>query len=145
MSYGIRQRNDSEVVLMRERLIAAETQRDKDSINQKYKNKNAIDEAGYFSCLFFSWVNPILNHSKKFQMDINELGTVRPEDDVRQQKLNLQERWYFYRESDKEHKLYWAVLSAYKWEFTVAIFWNNVIAALQLSTPFLLRRLIVFI
>ena len=78
-------------------------------------------------------------------MDINELGTIRPEDDVRGQKLHLQEKWYFYRESDKEHKLYWAVLSAYKWEFTVAIFWNNLVAALQLSTPFLLRRLIVFI
>ena len=38
-----------------------------------------------------------------------------------------------------------AVLLAYRWEYTVAILWNLLIAALQLISPFLLRWLILFI
>ena len=78
-------------------------------------------------------------------MDINELGEVDTLDDVREKKKRLEAKWNEYLMSHKEHKLYWAVISAYKWEFAVSIFWNLVIATLQLTTPFLLRRLIVFI
>ena len=78
-------------------------------------------------------------------MDIDELGSVLEGDEVRMQKRRLEEKWAAYKGSEKANKLYWAVLSAYKWEFTVAIFWNIVIASLQLTSPFLLRRLIVFI
>ena len=38
-----------------------------------------------------------------------------------------------------------AVLRAYRWEYTVAVLWNLLVAALQLISPFLLRRLILFI
>ena len=76
---------------------------------------------------------------------MDELGRVRQEDDVREQKARLTECWRAYQTSHKENKLYWAVIKAYSWEFTVAIFWNIVTATLQLASPFLLRRLIVFI
>lgn len=68
-----------------------------------------------------------------------------PADDVRAQRIRMQEKWVSYLTSNKEHKLYWAVVSTYKWEFLVAIFWNIIIATFQLSTPFILRRLIMFI
>ena len=69
-----------------------------------------------------------------------------PEDDVREQVVRLADKWMVYRQRDTTaNKLYWSVLSAYKWEFTVAIFWNIIIASLQLASPFLLRRLIMFI
>jgi len=55
---------------------------------------------------------------------------VDPTDDVREQKHRLQFKWNQYRTSHKEHKLYWAVLTTYRWEFGVAIFWNMVIATL---------------
>ena len=77
------------------------------------------------------WVSPLLKHAKKYQVDIDELGEVRAEDDVVVQKTRLEQKWNIYKVSNKkDNKLYWAVISAYKWEFTVAIFWNIIIAAL---------------
>ena len=38
-----------------------------------------------------------------------------------------------------------AVLRAYRWEYTVVMLWSFVIALLQLSGPFILRHLIIFI
>lgn len=43
MAYAVRQRNDSEVVLMRERLLAEEFERDQSTLKHKYRNANAID------------------------------------------------------------------------------------------------------
>jgi len=38
-----------------------------------------------------------------------------------------------------------AVIRTYAWEYFMAVLWNFVVAALQLSSPFLLRNIILFI
>ena len=111
-----------------------------------FRGVNAPEQAGKCSRLFFGWVKPVLNHAKKYQVSVDEMGEVRPEDDVREQKSRLEEKWAYYKtRADKQNKLYWAVIKAYGWEFGVAIFWNLIIATFQLSSPFLLKRLIEFI
>lgn len=142
---SLRKRNDSEIVIKREQRAREEIERDKGELPKKLDGINAVEKAGYFSRLFFSWAKPLLKHAKKYQVNIDELGVVREEDDVRVQKTHLEQKWNEYKDSSKDNKLYWAVLSAYKWEFTVAIFWNIIIASLQISIPFILRYLIVFI
>ena len=89
---------------------------------------------------------PVLNYAKKSKVRVEDLGQVKPEDDVKIQTILLDQQWIKYKSlEDKENSLYRAVRRAYSWEFTVAIFWNIIVATLQLSSPFLLRRLIVFI
>ena len=128
-SFKLRERNDSETVLLREKLFNEEMERDRTAFEQEYEGVNAVDKANLFSKLFFRWVNPVLSRAKKHQIDIDELGQVSPKDDVREQKARLEENWNFYqRTSYKDHKLYWAVISTYKWEFFAAIFWNLIIA-----------------
>ena len=111
-----------------------------------FRGVNAPAQANKCSRLFFGWVKPVLNHAKKHQVSVDEMGEVDPEDDVREQKSRLEEKWAYYKtRADKQNKLYWAVIKAYGWEFGVAIFWNLIIATFQLSSPFLLKRLIEFI
>ena len=52
-------------------------------------NRNPIDEASLLSRFMFSWTSPVLGYAQRHQLDINELGTVRKESDVRLQKAKL--------------------------------------------------------
>ena len=56
-------------------------------------NRNPIDEASLFSRFMFSWTSPVLGYAQRNQLDINELGTVRKESDVRLQKARLMKEW----------------------------------------------------
>lgn len=126
--------------------MAEEKKSEREAMANAFKGENARHKAGCCSKLFFNWVSPVLKHSKKHSVDIEDLGVLRADQDVRAQKVRLQERWEHYKtRDDTTQRLYWATLSTYKWEFAVAIFWNLVIATLQLSAPFIMRHIIVFI
>ena len=110
-----------------------------------FKNKNAFESASCWSKIFFSWTSPVLEYSKKNQLKIEELGKVRPSHDVRIQQARLVTAWNYYKHSRSKYSMFKAVLRAYRYEYIVAILWSFVVATLQLSSPFLLRKVIVFI
>ena len=64
-SFKLRERNDSETVLLREKLFNEEMERDRTAFEQEYEGVNAVDKANLFSKLFFRWVNPVLKRAKK--------------------------------------------------------------------------------
>ena len=70
---------------------------------------------------------------------------MRTEHDVKIQYERLQESWSFYKNDPTPNTLFKAVLRTYAWEYFMAVLWNFVVAALQLSSPFLLRNVILFI
>ena len=108
-------------------------------------DKNVYDAAGCWSWLFFSYVSPVLEYSKKNQLQIDELGKPRPIYDVKIHQARLETAWNYYKNDKGKNRLFKAVFRAYRWEYFVSIFWNTIICFLQLATPFLLRNLILFI
>jgi hypothetical protein len=65
---------------------------------------------------------------------------------VEAQKAKLEISWNKYR-SENEHSnaLFRAVIHAFRREYGIAMFWNLFGALLQISSPFILHRLIEFI
>ena len=84
MSSYLRKRNDSQVVLLKERLAEEEKQKEINAMTKAFAEINPLDHSSTWSRLFFSWVAPVLKHSKKYQIDIEELGKVKLGDDVRE-------------------------------------------------------------
>ena len=64
-SFKLRERNDSESVLLKEKLFNDEMERDRAEFERQYEGVNAVDKANLFSKLFFRWVNPVLSRAKK--------------------------------------------------------------------------------
>ena len=114
-------------------------------LRNEYGDKNAYEAASCWSKLLFSWASPVLGYSKKYQLDIEDLGTIRESHDVRVQQGRLVTAWNGYKRSGSKHSLFKAVLRAYRWEYTVAVLWNLLVCALQIISPFVLRRLILFV
>ena len=81
-------------MLLKERLIAEAEHRDRTKMKNFYpEGINPTSKAGICSRLFFSWVNPVLEHSKKYQCNIDDMGSVRLKDDVFVQKAKLERKW----------------------------------------------------
>ena len=63
---SLRKTNDSETVLLMDKREKEEIERDKGELPKQLKGVNAVEKSGYFSCLFFMWVSPLLKHAKKY-------------------------------------------------------------------------------
>ena len=107
--------------------------KEKEEMQELYTDKNPVETASWWSRLFFSWTTPVLEYSKKHQLDLNELGKVRPKLDVKVHKAKLEASWNHYKDSPSKDRLFKAVLRAYAWEYIVAILWNMLVCALQLA------------
>ena len=73
------------------------------------------------------------------------LGTPELKYDVKFQQARLEASWIRYRERKTKHNLLRAILRTYRREYITAMLWFTFVACLQLTTPFLLRRLILFV
>jgi hypothetical protein len=74
------------------------------------------------------------------------MGGISVEDCVEVQLEKLEASWAEYKTlPNQENALFWAVMHAFKHEYKVAMFWNIIVAVLQVSSPFILHRLIEFI
>jgi hypothetical protein len=124
----------------------AKSEADKERLAKLFADRNAFDEAGLLSKLFFNWTEPILGFAKDNQLEIKQLGKVRHADSVEVQIAKLEAAWERQKmQRNNEHALSKAVFGAFKWEFYFATFWNFVITILQLCVPFLLKMIIEFI
>ena len=93
----------------------------------------------------FSWTAPVLGYAQRHQLDINELGTVRAESDVRLQKARLMKAWEYYKEKPGKNSMLKAVLMAYRREYCISTFFAMLVCCLQIVSPFLLKALIDYI
>ena len=115
-------------------------------MSRVFADRNPFEEAGWLSKIFFNWTEPVLGYAKTNQLDIKQLGKVRHKDSVEVQIAKLEAAWERQKsQRNNEHALSKAIFGAFKWEFYYATFWNFVITLLQLSVPFLLKRIIEFI
>ena len=74
------------------------------------------------------------------------MGRVSTEDSVQVQVARLEASWEKYKHSpDQKNALFRAIMDAFRREFNLATYWNLLVACLQLSSPFILHRLITFI
>ena len=108
-------------------------------------NRNPIDEASLFSRFMFSWTSPVLGYAQRNQLDINELGTVRKESDVRLQKARLMKEWLHYKDKPGKNGMLKAVMKAYRREYCISTFFAMLVCCLQIVSPFLLKALIDYI
>ena len=145
MSSYLIQKNDSGTSLINQGLEEDTTAKEQTKMRDAFGGKNAYESASCWSKLFFSWTAPVLDYSKKHQLNIDELGEVRSSHDVKIQQARLVTAWNYYKNSGSKYSLFKAVLRAFRWEFTVAVLWNFLIVALELISPFLLRWLIIYI
>lgn len=144
-SYLKQKRNDSEVGLIDHRRWEDENDLEHEKMKHAFDKKNAYESASCWSKLFFSWTSPLLKYSKKNQLSIDELGTVRKSHDVKVQHARLVKAWDYYKHGKSKYGMFKAILRAYRFEYTVAVLWSLVVASLQLISPFLLRWTIEFI
>ena len=110
-----------------------------------FHNRNPVEEASWWSRLMFSWTSPVLGYSKKYQLDINELGNIRKKHDVRIQKTRLMTAWNYYKNSKSKNSLLKAVLRAYRREYLITTSAAMLVCCLQILSPFLLKGLIDYI
>lgn len=74
------------------------------------------------------------------------MGSVSTEDSVQVQVARLEASWEKYKNlPDQKNALFRAIMDAFRREFNLATYWNLLVACLQLSSPFILHRLITFI
>ena len=131
---------------LKEEQKQAKAEAAKERIKNMWKDKNAFDEAGLWSRMFFNWTEPMLKYAKENQVDVNDLGNVRHADSVEVMLLRLEAHWEVQKMvKDNENGLAKAVLNTFKREYLIAAFWNLVVTVLQLAMPFLLQWIIQFI
>ena len=56
---------------------------EQEKMSRAFKNKNAYETSSCWSWLLFTWTAPILDYSKKNQLKIEELGSIRKGMDVK--------------------------------------------------------------
>eukprot|EP00347_Sterkiella_histriomuscorum_P019725 403340529 len=103
-----------------------------------------VRDMGLWKKLFFSWANPLIAFSKKNVLHINQMGDIRQNQKVEVQYLKLKKSWKKYKHS-QGNALFKAVIHAYRYEYLIAVFFNLLITAAEISTPFLVKRIIEFI
>lgn len=110
-----------------------------------YKDKSPIKSAGCCSRAFFSWAYPLIHFARTNQISIDLMGTVSPEDSALAQMLKLEKAWDRYRQGSDKNALFKSVVAAFRREYLNAVFWNVLVACLQVTSPFILHSLIEFI
>ena len=101
-----------------------------ESMKGAYRDENAFEQASWWSRSFFSWTSPVLKNAKQHQIEVDQLGAVRKEHDVRAQQARLEAAWDIYKDSSNENKMLKAVFRAYRREYAIIMMWSFVIAAL---------------
>jgi len=74
---------DTEATLLEQQPELSEKEKARQKVRDTFDGKNAYETASCWSKLFFSWTSPILDYSKKNQLSIDDLGSVRTEHDVK--------------------------------------------------------------
>lgn len=114
---------------------------------QLFQNKKAYDRAWCCGRLFFTWVSPLLNHTKKHQrLLFEQMGDLPDRDRVELHLNRLKNAWQTRRDGGlRRNTLISAVFASFRREYFRLIVYNAIQAVLTLLGPFFVHFLVDYV
>ncbi|QIX00048.1 hypothetical protein AMS68_005565 [Peltaster fructicola] len=110
----------------------------------KKRTPSREQKAGFFSLMYFQWINPLMTVGYQRPLEVNDIWSVNPDRSVYvlSQKLyaNLDKR----REAKSKHVLLLALFDTFRWEFVFGGVCALIAALLQVLSPFTVKYLILY-
>ena len=113
-----------------------------------YQDRTSLSEAGVLSRIFFKWVIPVIDYTKKNKkLKVEHYGNLREKDKAKSHIKRLQSIWEGMKQKEKvtDYTLIRAVFSAFKKEYCLMIILNSLQSCFQMATPFVMMPLVQYI